>query len=95
MAKAKKKFRITNYGNTRRFPYKGQFYEITKNGYIDTEDEQLAKEFSGFEFVDAVVLKQPVVKKKKAKKKRKKRKKRKTPGTSGKRRKHKPSKQKS
>ena len=72
MAK-KKKFLITvtNYGATRRFPYKGQFYEISKGRSIPTDDRLLAKEFAKFQFVDVTVkaVEQPVVKSSKKKKK--------------------------
>jgi len=57
---AKQRYRITNYGATRRFPYKGQYYEIPRGGSIETEDEQLAKEFNEFQFVDAVAIEQPI-----------------------------------
>lgn len=66
----KKKYRITNYGATRRFPYQGEYYEIPKNGSIETTDEQLAEEFAKFQFVDAAAVGQPVVKPSKKKKKK-------------------------
>lgn len=65
-----KLIRITNFGNTRKLPYKGQYYEIPKNGHIDTYDIELALEMVKFQFVDASVIKPPrasVCKKKKKK----------------------------
>jgi len=66
------KFRIRNYGNTRKLPYKGQYIEISKNGFIETDDADLAKALGEFQFVDVEVIKAPVKKKKKTKFKKKK-----------------------
>lgn len=57
------KYRITNYGQTRKLPYKGQYYELIRNCPIETEDEELAKELGKFQFVDSVVVNQPKQKK--------------------------------
>lgn len=61
------KYRITNYGATRKFPYKGQYYEIAKNSSIETDDKQLADEFGKFQFVDIEAVEQPAIKAKKRK----------------------------
>ena len=55
-------YRITNYGNTRKLPYKGEYYEIPKNGSIEKEDKNLADEFAKYMFVDSVLIEQPDVK---------------------------------
>ena len=57
------KYKITNYGNTRKFPYLGDYYEISKGCSIETNDEKLADEFKKFHLVDVVALNQPKVKK--------------------------------
>lgn len=46
------RFRITNYGNTRKLPYKGECYEISKGSFIETTDRDLAEALSSFQFVD-------------------------------------------
>ncbi len=68
------KFRITNYGNTRKLPCKGVYYEITKNGFIETNDADLAKALGEFLYIDVEVIEAPVKKKKKKKTKSKKKK---------------------
>lgn len=57
-----KKYRIINYGNTRKFPYKGVYYEITKNGSIETDDQKLADALGEFHFIDVETIEQPIVK---------------------------------
>lgn len=51
------KFRITNYGNTRKLPYKGECYEIIRQGSIETDDRDLAEALSSFQFVDMEEIK--------------------------------------
>jgi len=46
------KYRITNYGATRRLPYKGTCYEISHNSSIETDDRDIAVALSSFQFVD-------------------------------------------
>jgi len=46
------KYRITNYGATRRLPYKGTCYEISHNSSIETNDRDIAVALSSFQFVD-------------------------------------------
>lgn len=65
------KYLIQNFGATRKLPYKGQYYEITRNGSIETTDKQLADEFSKFLFVDVKVIEQPIVKALPSKRKKK------------------------
>jgi len=57
-----KKYRITNYGNTRKLPHKGMYYEITKNGSIETDDQELADALGEFHFIDVESIEQPIVK---------------------------------
>jgi len=66
-----RRYRITNYGNTRKFPYKGEYYEISKNSSIETNNKQLAEEFGTFLFVDVKTIEQPMVKAKPSKRKKK------------------------
>ncbi len=73
-----KTYKITNYGNTRKLPYKGMYYELTKNCSITTEDKKLADALGEFQFIDVAVIEQPDAetvkqpKKKKAVKKKRK-----------------------
>ena len=46
------KYVITNFGNTRKLPYKGQFYFIAKNGEIETDDKELADALGSYMFID-------------------------------------------
>lgn len=57
-----KKYRIINYGNTRKLPYKGVYYEITKNSSIETGDQELADALGEFHFIDVESIEQPTVK---------------------------------
>lgn len=63
-----KKYKITNYGNTRTVYIKGQSWEITKHQTIEIDDEEVphAKEvadaFERLPFVDVEVIEQPDVK---------------------------------
>ncbi|KKM70777.1 hypothetical protein LCGC14_1437260 [marine sediment metagenome] len=70
-----KKYRITNYGNTRTVYVKGQSWEISKNDTIEISDyeidnaQEVADAFEELEFVDVEVIEQPTVKSSKKKKK--------------------------
>lgn len=50
------KYIVTNYGPTRKLPFKGSFYEIPRNGSI-TVSKEIADEFGKFPYVDAVKVK--------------------------------------
>lgn len=65
------KYRIRNYGNTRKLPYKRQYYEIPRNGFIETNNAALAKALGEFQFVDVERIDTPVKKRKKKSKKKK------------------------
>jgi len=48
-------YTITNFGNTRKLPYKGVYFELPKNGSIQTEDKSLADALGEFMYVDVTV----------------------------------------
>lgn len=52
------KYVITNFGNSRRLPYKGQFYFIAKNGTIETDDKELADTLGSYPYIDAKAVEQ-------------------------------------
>jgi len=53
------RYKITNYGATRKFPYKTDFYEIPRMGTRTVTDRKLADEFAKFPFVDVETIGQP------------------------------------
>lgn len=44
-------YRITNFGNTRKLPYRGRNIEITRNGSISTEDADMAAALGQFHMI--------------------------------------------
>lgn len=73
---ADKKYKITNYGNTRSIYVNGLTWEIPKNGSITTTDKEVADAYGTMFAIDVEVIEQPkpkpkkkVVRKKTAKKK--------------------------
>ena len=73
------KYVITNFGNTRKLPYNGEYYELTKNCSIETDNKELADTLGGYQFIGVEVSRQPEhTEKKKSKKQTTKKSKRKT-----------------
>ncbi|MCK5601949.1 hypothetical protein KAR91_08775 [Candidatus Pacearchaeota archaeon] len=50
-----KKFTVTNWGVTRRFPWKTDNYEIPRERSIETDDEEMATAFGSYPYVDVTV----------------------------------------
>ncbi len=65
-------YKITNYGNTRKLPYKGEYYELTKHESIETDDKELADTLGAYEFIDVEVIDRPIKKRKYVKRKKRK-----------------------
>ena len=73
-----KKYIITNYGNTRKLPYKVTYYEISKNCFFETKKKAIADAMGEFEFIGVEVVECSNVKTTKSKKSKKKTTKKKT-----------------
>ncbi len=59
MAKKKKFYKVTNYGNTRSVFIAGQSWECPKNSSIDTESKEVADAFEIMFAIDVEVIKRP------------------------------------
>ena len=50
------KYRVTNYGNTRTFPWNGMFIELVKNASVDLEDKDMADALALYPYIDSVSI---------------------------------------
>ncbi len=58
------RYRVTNYGATRKLPYKGICYSISKNDSIETDELEVAEGLASFQFVDMEVISETPAEKK-------------------------------